>query len=116
MTKVAYNNCYGGFTVSRVGILLGRKLSGNPEWGGACIIGDTYSDGEAVDFDYGGGRDIDRSDPVLIEVIETLGEKASGSCSCLAIEDVPSGTAYRIDEYDGNESVMTNDDYDWKIA
>jgi len=26
------------------------------------------------------------------------------------------GTQYRIDEYDGMESVMTIDDYEWSIA
>lgn len=48
--------------------------------------------------------------------VEELGKKADGDCAELAIEDVPAGTAYRIDEYDGSERVMTNDSYDWKIA
>jgi len=39
-----------------------------------------------------------------------------GGFADLQIEDVPAGIAYRIDEYDGNERVMTNSSYDWKIA
>lgn len=30
--------------------------------------------------------------------------------------NVSVGTLYRIDEYDGYESVMTQDTYDWKVA
>lgn len=63
-----------------------------------------------------GAKDIERDDPYLIKVIETLGDKANTRVSKLAIEDVPVGTLYRIDEYDGYESVMTTDDYDWKRA
>ncbi len=37
-------------------------------------------------------------------------------CADLKIEDVPSGSLWRIDEYDGRESVMTQGDYQWKLA
>ena len=60
--------------------------------------------------------DIPRTDPHLIQVIEELGDAASDEHSVLQIRDVPAGTKYRIDEYDGNESVMTIDDYKWKTA
>jgi hypothetical protein len=52
----------------------------------------------------------------LVQVVEQLGDKANGSYAKLFITDVPSGTKYRIDEYDGLESVMTIDDYEWSIA
>jgi hypothetical protein len=34
----------------------------------------------------------------------------------LAVEWVPVGTAFRIDEYDGNESIVTKDEDDWFVA
>ena len=116
MTKIAYNGCYGGFSLSKEGVLLGRKLSGDPKWGGVCLKGDVWETGEVCDFEYGGGRDLIRHDPILIQVIETLGEKANGGCADLRIEEIPSGTAYRIDEYDGIESVETKESYEWTIA
>ena len=61
-------------------------------------------------------RDIPRHDPALVEVVEELGKEANGMCADLAIAEIPKGTKYRIDEYDGNESVMTIDDYDWQTA
>lgn len=59
---------------------------------------------------------IERDDPALVQVVEELGEAANGDCACLEIEEVPSGTQYRIDNYDGRETVETRDSYDWKIA
>ena len=116
MTKIVYNNCYGGFGLSREAVLLGRELSGNPNWCGPCIKGDFWEEGKPVDYDYGGGRNLDRADPILVQVVEQLGKKANGMCASLAIVDIPKGTAYRIDEYDGNESVQTMSSYDWNIA
>ena len=58
----------------------------------------------------------ERDDPVLIQVIEKLGKKANGRCAQIKIEDVPKGALWRIDEYDGNESVMTQDAYEWKVT
>ena len=46
-----------------------------------------------------------RTDPILIEVIETLGEVANGFCSKLKIVDIPDGMEYVIDEYDGVETL-----------
>lgn len=57
-----------------------------------------------------------RADPRLIQVIEELGDEANGSCARLRIEEVPAGTQYRIDGYDGSETVATRDSYGWKTA
>jgi len=34
----------------------------------------------------------------------------------LQIRELPEGTLYRIDEYDGRETVMTQDEYTWRVA
>lgn len=65
---------------------------------------------------YVGRFEENRSDPRLIQVIEELGDAANGMCAKLRIEEVSAGTQYRIDEYDGNETVKTRDSYDWKTA
>ena len=63
------------------------------------------------------GRDIDRTDPILISVVETMGSKAaSGRFAKLYIEEIPNGTQYKIDEYDGAEELITKDDDDWQTA
>ena len=50
-------------------------------------------------------RPDDRTDPLLIEVVEELGEVANGSCAKLKVIEIPDGIDYEIEEYDGNESV-----------
>lgn len=49
--------------------------------------------------------DIERDDPKLIEVIEKLGDEASGGCAQLEIVEIPDGVIWVIDDYDGMESV-----------
>lgn len=57
----------------------------------------------------------ERHDPDLVTVVETLGTKrASGTCSKLKVIDI-GDSKYHIDEYDGNESVITQlDNNFWK--
>jgi hypothetical protein len=47
----------------------------------------------------------DRANPLLVQVVEELGDAASGDCGKLRIVEIPDGTEYEIDEYDGQESV-----------
>jgi hypothetical protein len=96
MTKIVYNACYGGFSLSTEALELYAKLKGT----------ETHK--------Y--GRYLSRSDPVLIQVVEQLGERANGRFARLQIEELAPGTLYRIDEYDGAESVMRQSDYVWSVA
>jgi len=100
MTKIVYNACYGGFSVSRTAYDRYWEIKGeNPP-----------RDFSPYDFEN------DRSDPVLVQVVEELGKKANTDYSNLQIRELPAGTKYRIDEYDGSESVMTQDEYTWSVA
>jgi len=47
-----------------------------------------------------------RHDPILVQVVEELGDEASGEYARLRIYETDSDR-YRIDEYDGAESVIT---------
>lgn len=49
--------------------------------------------------------DIERDDPILIEVIEEMGENANGRCADLRIVEIPDGIEWEIDEYDGKETI-----------
>ena len=94
MTKIVYSACYGGFGLSEKAFERYKELGGT------------------VDYD----RDIPRNDPILVQVVEELGEKASNAFSNLRMIALPAGTKYRIDEYDGFETVMTLEDYKWEVA
>jgi hypothetical protein len=109
MTKVVYNACYGGFSLSNEAmdrmVELGYEgLQPNPK----------YNPNSKSMFDsckYWGDYHIPRHNPILVQVVEELGEKANGSWSELCIEEVDG--PYRIEEYDGNETVVEPDGYDW---
>ena len=52
-----------------------------------------------------GFNEIARHDNVLIKVIEELGELANGECAKLKIVEIPDNVKYKIDDYDGCESI-----------
>ena len=54
--------------------------------------------------DYGDGR-IGRTDPLIIQVVEELGDEANGRFSELEVVEIPDGIEWEIDEYDGSETV-----------
>lgn len=116
--KVAYNACYGGFSLSTEAVQLARRLSGNPNWGDCTLVGEPYSDGSGVREESFGSdshhldSSYPRHDPVLIEVIETLGSLASGECASLEVATLK-GDRYIVDEYGGFESVQEPEDISW---
>jgi hypothetical protein len=93
MTKVVYNGCFGGFSFSEK----------------AC---ERLLELEVEGADKHGSRDVCRHDPLVIQVVEEMGSVANGRCAKLCIAEV-SGNLYRIDEYDGSESVQEPSDIPW---
>lgn len=92
--KVVYNDCHGGFGLSDEAKQLAFELTGDKKW--------------VDDYDY---KEDERHNETLVAVVEALGDKASGQCADLKIRTV-SGS-YRIDYYDGLETVETPDSYEW---
>ena len=119
MTKIVYNACFGGFGLSHKAIMRYGELAnlnllyvqGDHDWNSYY-----YKDGIQDDDHYFSDRDISRTDPFLVQVVEELGKEADDRYSELAIRELEPGTRYRIDEYDGNESVITIDEYHWEVA
>lgn len=51
------------------------------------------------------GRDYERHDPLLVTCVKALGEKVNGEFAELRVIDIPDGTDYSIEEYDGSEHI-----------
>ncbi len=113
MTKVVYNACYGGFSLSDEAIEMYLDLKGfkyikeKDRWGSIYKV-----EGWSDFYD----RNIERDDPVLVEVVEKLGNKANGECAKLKIEDVPKGSLYNITHHDGYESIEIQYNSGWRMA
>ena len=83
--KIVINDCYGGFGLSKEAeeLYVQKKNISGPLRG-----------------------DILRNDSVLVEVVETLGDKASREYSELKVVEIPDDVAdWRIEEYDGWEHI-----------
>lgn len=124
MKKLVINKCNGGFGLSEKAILRWAELKGikvySENEGGFMT---SYYLCEPEEFhklhleanktgDYSKTNDlyfcdsrIERDDPVLIQVIEELGEEANGIHAELAIVEIPEDVEYTIDEHCGVESV-----------
>jgi hypothetical protein len=101
--KLVLNECYGGFGVSNQAVELYANKKGL-----ALIISGESSFGR--DYTIDGKRfhpcmEISREDPIFVEVVEELGEKANGFSAELIVVEVPDGCEYSIHEYDGAESI-----------
>lgn len=102
--KIVINDCYGGFGLSEKAAKRYCELKG-------------------IDYEkrwsiYNSTDEAIRTDPILIQVVEELGEEANDFCSALKIEEIPNGSYYRISEYDGWEEIILKEaePYKWELA
>jgi hypothetical protein len=146
MTKIVYNACYGGFGLSRKAIERYHELNGQQVWiepdekmstldiytvwlvspenrvkplpgyWGDHSMEDRIRYNEEYSKQTWSHYDLDRADPILVQVVEELGKAANARSADLKIRELAKGTIYRIDEYDGNENVVTQDEYEWSVA
>lgn len=140
--KIAYNDQYGGFQLSDKAYHYYAKLKGitlypeknmgfvvywttSPDERGATLDSDKFHESsmeerkksnavytdETLNLD-----EVDRTDTLLIQTIEELGDETNALCATLKIAELEDGAQYRIQEYDGLEWIETPDDIEWKTA
>lgn len=132
--KVLINKCYGGFGLSEAayerliewGVPVREYREQKQDENTGLYLPEPLNEGEVI-FDrdltspsdkklhdamrHLGGRywetwtsDV-REHPLVVRVVEEMGEAADGPCARLAIVEVPAGVAYKISEYDGREHI-----------
>lgn len=143
--KIVINSCYGGFSLSPKGERRYLELNGLdsyfykqskynhtdgmmefvridniddvPDLFFYCT---TYDQGKTLPNypkDIFHSRGLKRSDPILVQVVEELGAESFGKCAELEIVDIDKGRWFKIDEYDGYESIQYRDiDDEWILA
>ena len=122
--KIVINTNFGGFGLSLGALYLLIKLDSkgieripeNSFWSGGASGLKPF----ALDKDYSiVGSEVglfkngivyiwdstNRTDHDLVDVVESMGEKANGEFARLKVVKIPDGTAYEIDDYDGVESI-----------
>lgn len=130
--KIVVNRCYGGFSLSPLAQreYLKRKgkkaffyeltkyekgaeeytridnITNCKKWGLHTITKDLGKKCSTLpNKDYWSCRNIERTDPILVKIVERLGEKADGECAKLEIVEVPNGISWTLSDYDGIETV-----------
>lgn len=87
--KVVINDKVGKFSLSEKALNKLNELGGNEYWDG-------YWDDYCIDPEY-------RSHPLLIQVVEELGEEANGEDARLKIVEIPDNTLFYINNFEGSE-------------
>ena len=82
--KIVINTCYGGFGLSKEALALFNERTGT-----------------VITYDFL----IKRNDPILVEIVEQLGESANGRFADLKVVEIPDDVVWGIEEYDGDEWV-----------
>lgn len=143
--KLVINNDYGGFGLSPKGLKRYLELKGkqayfyiqtsyhfladgarfsrvdNIEHMNTLFFYCTTRDQGAIVSDYPEDvvydGEIERNDPILVQVVEELGSEASRSYAHLVVKEIENGRWYKITEYDGFESIEYRDiDDEWMLA
>lgn len=128
--KIVISTCYGGFGLSEAAIFRYAELKGITLWFEDSGVFSTYytvpkdqrvkelpgafadhslEDRIAYNEQYSKqelyARDIDRTDPILVQVVEELGKEADGPSASLKVVEIPDDVDWIIDEQDGAEWV-----------
>lgn len=128
--KIVINRCFGGFGLSHKATLRYAELAGiklfsfvdTKDASGRINLNKhrPYQEGEdafCIHYstkplkedgtyeEYWSISDVSRSDPLLVQVVEEMGEESNGDHAKLKIVEIPDGIEFEIDEYDGLETI-----------
>jgi hypothetical protein len=100
--KVVINRRFGGFNISPQALARTKELTNDARWHDIQV----FKWGKKVESVHLPSTDIiPRHDPILVQVVEELGEASYGWFSKLLVVEIPDNTPYEIKDYDGMESI-----------
>lgn len=106
--KIVINKCFGGFGLSPDAMMEYGRIKGfnliqkqNKSMGYSLFYKEGIRDNEHLFSEI----DIERTDPVLVLIVENMGGKANGKYSDLRVISIPDNIDWEIENYDGRESV-----------
>jgi hypothetical protein len=133
MTQIVINTCYGGFGLSEEAVERYFEIKGWPLYKeyenrfkslNLCTYWRVPKNERVKQIDWGNSveaereaynqkyseqtfyeRDVDRDDPILIQVVKELGKEANGRHASLKIVSIPDDVDWNISDYDGIETI-----------
>ena len=103
--KIVINTEYGGFSLSEQAVkdyLEIKEIGSNIVATESPFLGSEFYD---LNGEYISQYAIPRQDPVLVQVVEALGEKSWGWSANLKVVEIPDNVEFYIHEYDGIECI-----------
>lgn len=113
LRKIVINKCFGGFGLSDEAFELfltrkGIKFYKEPSFLTSKFSQDIPEKEWKKNLSFYDESLVKRDDPILVEIVEELGEKVNGFASDLKIIEIPEDISWYIHEYDGLESIHEN--------
>ena len=102
--KIVINNCHGGFGLSHKAIMRYLELKG-VKFEHKKTKYTVWPDEYTVEGENFYDHNIPRNDPLLVQLVEEMGESINTAYSRLKVVDIPDDVEWEIDEYDGLEWV-----------
>jgi len=121
--KVVINTCFGGFGLSHKAVMRYAELKGMTLYHKKSLMVNQYftmpvdeydrlyaecrekKNYDAINGAFFSDQRIERNDPVLIQIVEELGEESWGTYAKLKVVNIPDDTRWEIHDYDGSEHV-----------
>ena len=103
--KIVINSDFGGFglsddAVKEYGRRKGLNLVERVDSGFTF-----FYVGELKEEKFFSEQDLLRDDPVLVAIVEEMGEKSWGRFSALKVVEIPDGVDWYVEDYDGMEHI-----------
>lgn len=110
--KVVINKCFGGFDLSdkaherlmELGVKYYKSFDDMPKQNKELYVVDSGTSGFGKYYSNFSDYE-NRTNPLLIQVVEELKEEANGRFGELRVVEIPDGIQWEIDEYDGIETL-----------
>ena len=114
--KVVINSSYGAFSLSEEAHALYAELKGYNLIKAECFGYQTFFKNEVKDENLVDDWTFDRNDPYLVQVVETLGEKAGHGKRCkLKVVEIPDDVKWYIDNREqGGGEYIAEEHRTWK--
>jgi hypothetical protein len=104
--KIVINKCFGGFSVSKKAVeFMAEKGSEQAKAELEYIIPSEDNSDCYYGYSEKFNHEYDRTDPILVEAVEVLKDKANGRFAKLKVIEIPEGVEWEITDNDGLETV-----------
>lgn len=103
--KIVINKCFGGFGLSKKAVEFMAEMGSDQARAELLESMEDNSNNCYYGYSEKFNHEYDRTDPILVEAVEVLKDKANGSFAKLKVIEIPEGVNWEITDFNGIEVV-----------